>query len=562
VVGLAGRRALARRWLGRVAIAVPAAAAIVVAVALPGWLPILPRPVRRGLTDGLLEASVLLHAALALLGLVGTPAFALAAWRARRARRPVAIFARGALLGVSCLAALGVLEVGSAAVRARMHRFPELPTRFPAEDPATYRILVLGGSSALGEPYRPWLSVGQIVAWKLGASLPGRRFEVETLAWLGDSLEKQHQKLAGISRRPDAVIVYSGHNEFAARYEENRAYDLGLDGVSTALRVLHRLGAASPFVRLARELISKNRLDAPPSLKDRHQVVDPPLCSPAEAAEVLDDFESRLAAIVDYCGRIGARPILIVPPANEADYEPGRSCVDPAVSEDERRRLGERFLAARALEPTDPDSAEAAYRAILDEHPGFAEAHYRLGERLRARGLADEARAAFLRALDLDGLPIRCPAPFREAYRRVARGREGCILIDGRRELLDASPDGMLGELVVEDTHHPNLRGYVALAAAVLRELRAVGAFGPSSAAIAPPDVAACLARSGLDAARLAEACDRTSLHYQRVAGYRYDPTERLGRSRRFAEAARRLRAGTPIEEVGLPAFATEGSRK
>jgi hypothetical protein len=92
--------------------------------------------------------------------------------------------------------------------------------------------------------------------------------------------------------------------------------------------------------------------------------------------------------------------------------------------------------------------------------------------------------------------------------------------------------------------------------------LKARGAFGEESAAIAAPELAGCVARFGLDADRLAQACDRTSLHYQRVAGYRYDPTERLARSRRFAEAARRLRAGASIDEVGLPAFDPEGSRK
>ncbi len=51
---------------------------------------------------------------------------------------------------------------------------------------------------------------------------PSRRFECEILAWLGDSLEMQHRKLATLKRRPDAVIIYSGHNEFAARFEEER----------------------------------------------------------------------------------------------------------------------------------------------------------------------------------------------------------------------------------------------------------------------------------------------------------------------------------------------------
>ena len=103
---------------------------------------------------------------------------------------------------MACLVSLVVLEIGSAAWRGWMHRLPALPTTFEPSSPDEYRIVVLGGSSALGEPFRPWLSVGQIVAWQLQEAVPGRRFECEILAWLGDSLEKQHHKLAGSETPP------------------------------------------------------------------------------------------------------------------------------------------------------------------------------------------------------------------------------------------------------------------------------------------------------------------------------------------------------------------------
>ena len=47
--------------------------------------------------------------------------------------------------------------------------------------------------------------------------------------------------------------------------------------------------------------------------------------------------------------------------------------------------------------------------------------------------------------------------------------------------------------------------------------------------------------------------CDRISEHYRRVAGYRYDPTERLAKARRYAEAARRIRDGATHRRSGLP---------
>ncbi len=550
-----------KRAIRILGIAVPLALAITAVVVLPGWAPLFPRALQRGLTEGLLQGTLFFYAILGLAAFVGTPYFGwrtIQAWRGkRRGSWPERLF----LLCLSCLVSFSALEVGAAVVRAWTHRFPILPTRFPANDPNTYRIAVLGESSALGEPYRPWVSIGQLIAWKLAQAVPDRRFEPEILAWLGDSLENQHQKLARITRKPDALIVYSGHNEFASRFEENRDYSLDTEPRWVFFRRIYQASMFSPFCRLVHELISKNRLDTPPSLKDHHQLIDPALCSPAEAAEILADFTARLEAIVAYCERIGALPILVISPANEADYEPSRSTVPPWIDAAERDRLVVAFQEARAVAGSDPARAESLFREILDRHPGFAEADYRLGELLEASGRIDEARDCFRRALDHDGLPIRCPEPFRDAFRRVAERHPGCILIDGGSELMNVSPTGLLDDHVIEDTHHPNLKGYVALAAAVLRELKDRQTFGKASAAIRPPEIGECVAHFGLDAQRLAEACERTSVHYQRVSGYRYDPSERLAKSRRFAEAARRLRSGASVYDVGLPAFELEDAR-
>ena len=67
-------------------------------------------------------------------------------------------------------------------------------------------------------------------------------------------------------------------------------------------RLIARLPSAtssSPFCSLAYEIISKNRLDRPPSLALRHETHRPAACAVTwSAAEILDDFRRRLEAIV------------------------------------------------------------------------------------------------------------------------------------------------------------------------------------------------------------------------------------------------------------------------
>jgi hypothetical protein len=532
------------------------AAVVLLAVAImviPGWIPLLPRGVRRGLTEGLLRAVLAGYVGLFLVSAVATPWMAILLLRSRRARRSRPLLARGVLFGGSCLLSLVLLELGSTGWRLWMHRYPKLPVSFPEAQGDEFRIVVLGGSSALGEPYRPWVSVGQIVAWRLGEAMPARRFECEILAWLGDSLEDQHRKLASLERRPGMVIIYSGHNEFTARYEEERDGWLDEEPGNRFVRPVYRASKYSPFCRLSYELISKNRLDVGPSMAGRHQLIDSPQCSPAEIAEICGDFESRLEVLTSYCEQIGAVPVLIIPPANEADFEPSRSTLPASVSQEERSSLERDFSAARRDESSDAQASAERYRRILDRHPGFAEAHFRLAKLLERAGRRGAAAEHYLAALEFDGLPIRCTAPLREAYERVAARHARSILIDGRGELAAASSRKLLDDHVIQDTHHPTLRGQVALANAVLRELARKNGFGASYRLDRTADAAACALHFGLDAEKWAVMCERTSDHFRRVAGYRYDPTERLEKSRRYAEAAQKIRSGVAPERAGVP---------
>ncbi len=115
---------------------------------------------------------------------------------------------------------------------------------------------------------------------------------------------------------------------------------------------------------------------------------------------------------------------------------------------------------------------------------------------------------------------------------------------------------------MIQDTHHPTLLGQTALAQAVLRELARKNVLGSSFRAPSPFDAGDCARHFGMDAEKWATMCDRTSEHYRRVAGYRYDPAERLEKARQYAEAARRIRSGVAPERAGIPGLGVEASAR
>ncbi len=132
----------------------------------------------------------------------------------------------------------------------------------------------------------------------------------------------------------------------------------------------------------------------------------------------------------------------------------------------------------------------------------FAEAHFRLARLLEQQGRVTEAGFHYLGRARQRRTADPLPGSLSRGLLSRSRSRHPrSILIDGRRELIAVSPNGLIGDHVIHDTHHPTLRGYLALAGAVLRELdRRAGLQAMRKAFQLPLDPAACAAHFGMNA--------------------------------------------------------------
>ena len=128
--------------------------------------------------------------------------------------------ARWFLVCGSTVFGLVLAETAAAAWLSWIHRLPTFPHRFvePASPHDEILIVVIGESSAwechtrAGCPSAPSSVASYIRQYRT------HRFRVDVLAEKGATLEAMHQKLASLTERPDALVVYSGHNEFLARF--------------------------------------------------------------------------------------------------------------------------------------------------------------------------------------------------------------------------------------------------------------------------------------------------------------------------------------------------------
>ncbi len=490
-------------------------------------------------------------------------------WRAHHTRTNRRGPARGLLLCVSSLITIGLAElvVGlgqsgttGASESAQMAVLPspaELAGYRGATEPSRERevtIAVLGESSAAGVPFERWLSAGKIVGWQLEQVIPGQSCRVETLAEPGATLEGQHEKLGRLRHYIDALIVYCGHNEFAATIPSSRRLAYYVDEKPSLVeRTDEVLARVSPLCRLVRQSADRIRAGLVPPGGVRPPLVDGPACTGAEHAMRLAKFRQHLDEIVVHCKLKGTLAILVIPPANDAGFDPNRSVLPAETTREAREAFAREFLAARGLEATDPARAEELYRSLLQAQPGFAETHFRLGRLLKSAGAWDEAYDHFVRARDCDGMPIRCLSAFQDVYREVA-ARRGCPLVDGQTLFRALGAHGLLDDPLFMDAMHPSLAGQVALAQGILDAIRERGALDwPKKTPVPKIDLAQCAAHFGLGASEWRLIAEREFIFETGTALFRYDQTERRAKIAALQEAIKRLAEGEAPEKVGMP---------
>jgi hypothetical protein len=561
---------ISRARMARLSLSILIAVAAISAAAVgPPWLRTLlkDKNIRRGVVR-ILDGFEVAYGAGSVAIVSATLFFGAILYVARRTRKERVRAAHMFLLCAGTLAGIVLIELAAAgwlalehfrapSARRRARPMPRiaLPTQFDESGgPSETTLVVLGDSSAFGLPYDRWLSIDRILCWQLRQVFPGRRFRSEVFANPGDTLQIQHQKLANLRRRPDVLIVYCGHNEFSARDSAWRTPPHYLDTkLDRPRRILGwTVPAASPLRALMQQTSDHLKVPLQPPAQGERPAVDVPSYFPEEYTKRLADFRTRLEAIVAYGERVGALPVLIIPPANDSGFDPNRSYLAPETTQVEREAFTREMTEIRQLESQKPAAAIARYRSLLERQPTSADGHFRLARLLERSGSIPEAYQHDVLARDRDGYPIRCPTEFQDVYREVA-ARHSCLLIDGPAVCRQASPTGLLDNHLFHDAMHPSLAGYVVLSQAILDAFSHHHALGWSKNLRRPIiDPAECARHFGLDSKAWQSVCEQGRMFYYTVSGMRRDSSLRREKHQAFAEASRRIAAGEPAESVGL----------
>ncbi|MEW6273119.1 MAG: SGNH/GDSL hydrolase family protein [Thermodesulfobacteriota bacterium] len=375
------------------------------------------------------------------------------------------------------------LADGTPGFRTAAARRLKVPQEFPAsKPPGSFRVFVVGESSAAGVPYSVWYAFSTFLEQRLRAQLPELQVQVVNAAVSGYASRRILAVVEELARyQPDLLIVYAGHNELG----ERRYYAHLVEMDPRLFRLwewlaqtrLYAVASQMPIIGVKHEpprfdfrdlensfqmfaVLSRNALGAYPTAR--------------EVAWGEEHYRLNVEKMVEAMQAVGVPVMLVTLGQDFADWAPGVSVHRPDLTEQDRRAFDDLVAQGDRLAPTDCPGAIAAYRRALLVDDAYADLHYRIATCERRSGKFAAARDAYRRASDLDRVPHGAPSSYNDVLRDIAR-RYGTMLADADRMFEQASPDGLVGQSLFVDFVHPNVHGHVLLARFLAEEMRRAG---------------------------------------------------------------------------------------
>jgi tetratricopeptide (TPR) repeat protein len=304
--------------------------------------------------------------------------------------------------------------------------------------PNTFRIFVLGESTTIGYPYFHNGSFHRWLQYRLSRMYPDKNFEVINLSLTAVNsytVLDFGKQLA--QYQPDAVLIYTGHNEYYGALGVGSTSYIGSNRflVQTLLKL-----RTLKVVQLFNNCIKK--------------------VSGEFASHKTADRETLMQ-------RMASRQHIQL---NSADYQAGVNQYDKNMTElchllnDEKIPT---FLSTVVSNQKDqpPFISEGA-------GPNSAMGFYKAGQQAFAKADYLTAKQDFDKAKELDELRFRAPEAINTIIRKLATEFPEVHLVDTKKEFEQYSPHGIVGNETILEHLHPNLHGYSIMSDAFFQAIQ------------------------------------------------------------------------------------------
>ena len=306
----------------------------------------------------------------------------------------------------------------------------------------TFRMFVLGESTTIGYPYMNNGSFHRWLQYRLSQVYPERDFEVINLSLTAvNSYTVLDFGKAVLDYEPDAVLVYTGHNEYYGAMGVAATSGIGHSRSLARLLMTLRSFRLTQLIASATDgitsLISGEKVDLRENLMKR-MAADQQIAFGSEEYQAgLDQFRANMDELAASASARGIPLLISNLVSNEKDLKP--------------------------------------FISIPDKQGQSADVHYQSGIDLYQQVDYESAKKEFVQAKELDALRFRAPEALNTIIREIAHAHKGVTLVDARDLFEQYSAGSILGKETLLEHVHPNLQGYALLSEAFYRTLQKSG---------------------------------------------------------------------------------------
>ena len=335
------------------------------------------------------------------------------------------------------------------------------------------RIFVQGESTAVGFPYFHNGSFSRMLSYRLQQAFPDTEWEVINLAITAlNSYALYDFTDEIIAQRPDAVIINAGHNEYYG------ALGVGSTGKSGAGVAVGRLGIALRKTKTGQLL---SRMLSP--LRQHAQTDDTQTLMEVMAGNQeipfdsdiyragLNQFEKNLNGTLEKYRKAGIRVFLTNAVSNLKDQPPFISVLSAANPQPTGWRETFDTALDRLKQQQDTVGMLQSISRLHAIDTCYARSWYVLGGIRYAQKDFAAAASSFLKAKELDALRFRAPEAINGIIRDLSDKYDNVVHVDVEKSFKEHSTGDIIGESLMLEHLHPNLKGHFIIADALFRSL-------------------------------------------------------------------------------------------
>lgn len=300
-----------------------------------------------------------------------------------------------------------------------------------------YRIFVLGESSAAGFPYSNNASFPNILERALAQTFPGKRIEVINVAMAAINSYTLLDFIDEICEQsPDALLIYTGHNEYYGALGVGSTQSLG--NSRWLIRSYLKLRSIKTFM-LLRNIVDWISIQIS-NLFFEGSEINP-------SATLMENVVAEQTI-----------------PYGSVLYEEGKrqfkenieSILSKAREKGLKVILGELVSNLRDQKP---------FISVNDKTGNSAKSFFDLARQAEANGEFEKAKQYYVKAKDYDALRFRAPEDFNIILNELAQ-KYSAPLVPTVSYFVNESPNGLIGDNLMLEHLHPNMNGYYLLAKA------------------------------------------------------------------------------------------------